>query len=208
MCCFWYSHITSWISIYYASTSLRFFLPFNISFTQWVERLRTKGTRLPPWKSERSRYLLHLQAIPTWHQQNHPWMPLWGSCKPNSHSTWGSTITAQAQAGSVLGQTHSLRPHSTLAAVSSNHSAGNTPILVTTPDPSDVDPKSQAAVKYLVSQVKTFDTSEHKGSNVSITDDNDSKSSNGSGNDVLEYFIPCCHIVQVLCHQTDRKSVV
>ena len=101
-----------------------------------------------------------------------------GAGKPNLHSTQCSTITAQAQAGSALGQTGSLRPCSTSAA-------GNTPILVTTHDPSDVDPKSQAAVKYLVSQVKTFDTSEHKGSNVSITDDNDSKSSNGSGNDVL-----------------------
>ena len=115
-----------------------------------------------------------------------------GAGKPNLHSTQCSTITAQAQAGSALGQTCSLRPRSTLAAVSSNRSAGNTPVLVTTPDPPDVDSKpkgrsvcleAQAAVKYLVSQVETFDTSEHEGSDVSIAGNNDSKRSNRSGND-------------------------
>ena len=92
-----------------------------------------------------------------------------GTGKPSSCSK-GSTVTTQAQASSTPDQTCSLRPCSTSVAVSSSCSASNTPVPVVTLDSPDVDPKSQgqpvhlksqAAVKYLVSQVKTLDTSEH-----------------------------------------------
>ena len=46
-----------------------------------------------------------------------------------------------------------------------------------------VCPKAQAAVKYLVSQVKTVDTHEHDDSIVSTTDDNNFGSTNGDDND-------------------------
>ena len=106
--------------------------------------------------------------------------------KPSSCT---SSVNTQVQATSTSCQTRSSRPHSTSAAVTSKHPAGDAPIHVTTPD---VDPKfqsqpgrprAQAAVKYLVSQVKTFNSRDHNDSDVSNAGHNNFGSTNGDDDD-------------------------